>query len=151
MRRETNRPDTRALRHIGLDAVMGRHQLEELALHTDVITVSRGAVLGRAGCFARQFVAVIDGLVDVTEASGQTYVVGPGTHIGGAELLHRRPHGATYVTRSDCHVVVITGPALMSTLHRPRVANWAARHSAAMRPAGEPAATSATRTLALVD
>ena len=46
---ETNRPDTRALRHIGLDAVMGRHQLEELALHTDVITVSRGAVLGKPG------------------------------------------------------------------------------------------------------
>ena len=62
-----DRPDTRALRRIGLDAVMDRRQLEQLALHTDVITVARGTSLARAGYSARQFVAVIDGNVDVTD------------------------------------------------------------------------------------
>lgn len=150
MRRATNRPDTRALRHIGLDAVMDRDQLEELALHTDVITVDRGAVLARAGGFARQFIAVIDGVVDVTDGSGHTYVAGPGTHIGGAELLNRRPHGATFVTRSDCHLVVIVGQAMTSAFHHRGVATWAERHSAVARPGGE-LAPHTTRTLALVD
>jgi CRP-like cAMP-binding protein len=151
MRRATNRPDTRALRHIGLDAVMDRNQLEELALHTDVITVSRGEVLARAGASARQFVAVIDGLVDVTDSSGRTYVAGPGTHIGGGELLNRRPHDATFVTRSDCHLVVILGQALTSAFHHPGVANWAEQHQTVTRPGGESAAPDVSWALALVD
>ena len=151
MRRERNRPDTRALRHIDLDAVMDRRQLEELALHTDVVTVSRGTVLARAGRFARQFVAVIDGNVDVTDGSGRSHVAGPGTHIGGAELLDRRPHGASFVTQTDCHLVVIAGHALKSTFRHPRVANWAKRHSPLTIPAGEADALHTTRTLALVN
>jgi CRP-like cAMP-binding protein len=151
MRRATNRPDTRALRHIGLDAVLDRHQLEELALHTDVITVSRGEVLATASRTARQFIAVIDGVVDVTDSSGHTYVVGPGTHIGGVELLDRRPHDATFVTRSDCHLVVIVGPAMKSAFHHPGVANWVEQHRAVARPDSELAAPHATRPLALVD
>jgi hypothetical protein len=128
MRRATNRPDTRALRHIGLDAVLDRHQLEELALHTDVITVSRGEVLATASRTARQFIAVIDGVVDVTDSSGHTFV-----------------------TRSDCHLVVIVGPAMKSAFHHPGVANWVEQHRAVARPDSELAAPHATRPLALVD
>ena len=152
MRRATNRPDIRPLCHIGLDTVMDRRQLEELALHTDVITVSPGTVLARAGGFARQFVAVIDGHVDVTDGSGRpSHVAGPGTHIGGVELLNRRPHHASFVTRSDCDLVVIAGQALAATLHHPGVANWAEQHRADTRPDAALAAPSDTRTLALVD
>ena len=151
MRRRNNRPDTRALSYIGLDAVMSRRPLEKLALDTDVITVPRGALLARAGYFARQFVAVIDGHVDVIDNSGHTYVALPGTHIGGAELLHRRPHQATSVTRSECHLVVIPAQALASRLDRPGVANWVEEHGAVTRTDGELAAPPAIRILALVD
>src|SRR5215211_7753736 len=76
MRRTNHRPDTSALCHIGLDSVMDRDQLEELAFHTDVVTVSRGTVLATLGRSARQFIAVIDGHVDVTDRSGRTFVAG---------------------------------------------------------------------------
>jgi CRP-like cAMP-binding protein len=151
MRREKNRPDTRALRHIGLDAVMSRRHLEKLALDTDVITVSGGTRLARAGYFARQFVAVIDGHVDVTDQSGRTYVALPGTHIGGLELLDRRPHEATFVTRTACHLVVITAQAMQSRLHSPELADWVEQHGTITRADCEPAAPHTTRTLALVD
>lgn len=151
MRREMNRPDTRALCHIGLDAALDRDQLEELVRHTDVITVSRDTVLARAGRFARQFVAVIDGHVDVTDSSGRAHVVGPGAHIGGTELLDRQPHEATFVTRSDCHLVVIAGQALTATFHLPGVASWVDQHSALTRNTGDVVAPDTTRTLALVN
>ena len=146
MRRRNNRHDTRALCDIGLDTVVDRRQLEELAPHTDVITVSRGTVLARAGASARQFVAIIDGTVDVTDSSGRTQIVGPGTHIGGIEVLDRRPHEATFVTRSAGDVVVITAQALASTFGHPGVADWIQEH----RPV-TPFAEALARSLALVD
>ena len=147
-RHDNNRPDTRALRHIGLDAVLDRHQLEQLALHTDDVEVSRGAVLATAGRRAREFIAVIDGAVDVIDTSGRTEVAGPGTHIGGVELLNRRPYEATFVTRTDCLIVVILGRALASTLRQPGVASWVEQHGAARGSAI--AVSPATRSLDLV-
>lgn len=151
MRREMNRPDTRALCHIGLDAALDRDQLEELARHTDVITVSRGTLLARAGRTPRQFVAVIDGHVDVTDSSGRAYVAGPGAHIGGAELRDRRPHDATFVARSTCRLVVIVGQALTATFRHPGVASWAEHHSVGTQTIGDVVARDTTRHLALVN
>ena len=147
MRRQRNRPDTRPLFHIGLDGVIDRDELDQMAFHTDVITVSPGDVLARAGESARQFIAVIDGTVDVTHRSGRTQIGGPGTHIGGAELLGRQPHEADVVARTTCDVVVISRHGLASTLRHPAAAEWVQRH----RPRFTEVPAAPTRELALVD
>jgi len=115
--RNRNRPDTRALQLIGIDAALTRAQLEQLALHTDVVDVPAGEPLSREGRHPRQLLAVVDGYVDVIDAAGCARIAGPGTVIGGIELVDGVPLAETVIARSDCRLVVIFGPALV----------WAAR------------------------
>ena len=120
MRRDRNRPDTRALRRIGLDAALTHQQLEQLALHTDLVQVRSGQVLCHAGTTPRQFVALIDGTVNVVDRLGRTEIRGAGTRIGGAEIITGRDHEHTVAARTVCTVVVIYGPALRWLSHAPR-------------------------------
>ena len=143
-RRNTNQ----AVCKTGLDALLDRRRLDELARHTDALTVPSGTVLARAGRFPRQFVIVMDGSVDVTDGSGHTHVAGPGIHIGGPELLHRQPHAATCIARSECLIVVIHGRALVATFDHPDVVSWVERHSA-VRQGAAAATNPAVRDLAL--
>jgi CRP-like cAMP-binding protein len=115
--RNRNRPDISALRLIGIDAGLTRAQLEQLALHTDVVDVPAGEPLSRAGRQPRQLLAVVDGYVDVIDATGCGRIAGPGTVIGGIELVDGVPLAETVCARSDCRLVVIFGPAVV----------WAAR------------------------
>jgi CRP-like cAMP-binding protein len=126
--RNRNRPDTSALRLIGLDAVVTRDQLDQLALHTDVVTIGSGDMLCRAGQHPRQFIVVVDGYVDVIGRSERTHVAGQGTRIGGVELLDGKPHVETIVARSPCTLVVIFAPALL----------WAARSTRPTRRGTRP-------------
>lgn len=48
----TNRPDITPLRLVRLDSRLTRQQLEQLAVHTDVIHVPAGEVVARAGMYA---------------------------------------------------------------------------------------------------
>jgi CRP-like cAMP-binding protein len=118
MRHRDHRRDLRPLLRAGLDRHVDPTQLEHVAAHTDVVRVDAGVNLARAGRTARQFVAVIDGAVEVTEASGRTTTAGPGAHIGVAELLHGRPHTASFTTRTECTLVVIFGPAFRAFARR---------------------------------
>ena len=120
--RTQHRPDTSAVRLAGLDAALGltRDQLELLALHTDVVDVRAGERLCRAGQYPRQFLVVIDGYVDVTGRSGRAQIAGPGTWIGGLELVEGVPHHETVVARSDCRLVVIFGPAFTLAIRTSR-------------------------------
>jgi CRP-like cAMP-binding protein len=111
--RNKNRPDTSTLRLIGLDAAVTRDQLDQLALHTDVVTIGSGEMLCRAGQHPRQFIVVVDGYLDVIDRSQRARVAGPGTRIGGVELLDGKPHDEAIVARSPCRLVVIFAPALL--------------------------------------
>lgn len=120
--RRTSRPDTTALRLIGPAAWLDDDQLRALARHTDVIDRPAGDVLCRAGDPARQLLTVLDGYVDITGPTGDTWAAGPGTQIGLAELVELRPFAYTAVTRTPVTLVVIFGPALRhlaSSLPRP--------------------------------
>jgi CRP-like cAMP-binding protein len=111
MRRRTTRRDLRPLRRAGLAAALTTTQLDELAADTDVVRVDAGMTLARRGSVAREFLAVLDGEVDVISPEDSVRRAGPGLHIGAAELLDRRPHEATVVTASECTLVVILGRA----------------------------------------
>jgi CRP-like cAMP-binding protein len=111
MRRRRLRRDHRPLRRAGLAAALTPTQLDELAADTDVVRVGAGQTLARRGSIAREFLAVIDGEVDVIGPEDRVERAGAGLHVGAVELLNRRPHGSTVVTASDCTLVVILGRA----------------------------------------
>jgi CRP-like cAMP-binding protein len=118
--RKKNRPDTTRLRLIGIDAAVGRDELEYLALHSDIVDVPAGEVLCLPGQHPRQFVAVLDGYVDISDPSGAASISGPGTQFGGTEVLRGQPYDETVVARSDCRVLVIFGPVLAAAAHTSR-------------------------------
>jgi CRP-like cAMP-binding protein len=124
MRIRNSRPDTSALRELGLDTVLARHELEQLARDADVIDVAAGEPLCRSGAPARQFIGILDGYVDVCDDDGNRRIAGPGTRIGGIEVLEARCHVETVVARSACRLVVIFGPALRRTQPSGAVAAW---------------------------
>ncbi len=134
--RTRNRPDTNALRQLGLDGVLTRPELEQLARNTNVIDVPAGEQLSRAGTPAQEFVGILDGYVDVVDADGNRRIAGPGTRIGGFEVLDGRSHEETIVTRSACRLVVIFGPALRWVDSSNAVAAWLGGTGA---PTGDPA------------
>jgi CRP-like cAMP-binding protein len=111
MRRRTARRDLRPLRRAGLAEALTPTRLDELAADTDVVRVDAGMTLARRGSVAREFLALIDGEVDVIGPADGVRRAGPGLHVGGAELLNRTPHQATVVTASACTLVVVLGRA----------------------------------------
>jgi CRP-like cAMP-binding protein len=110
-----HRPDLTPLRLIGLDEWLTDPQLCDLALHTDAIRVPAGEVLVRTGTMPRQFIAVVDGYVDVTDGRGDPSVSGPGTMLGVTELIAGSPQDVRVTTRCATTVVVIYGPAFRAT------------------------------------
>jgi CRP-like cAMP-binding protein len=114
--RKKCRPDTAPLRLIGLDSRFSDEQLEVLALDTDMLRVPAGDVLARVGEVARQFIAVVDGYVEITDQSGHSSVAGSSTQIGATELVTGQQHTATVTTRSEATLVVIFGPAFRSAM-----------------------------------
>ena len=118
MRRRTGRRDLRPLRRAGLAAALTPTQLEDLAADTDVVHVEAGMTLAHRGSVAREFLAVIDGEVDVFGPEDGVRRAGPGLHVGAAELLDRRPHAATVVTASECMLVVVLGRAYSAAFDR---------------------------------
>jgi CRP-like cAMP-binding protein len=122
--RNRNRPDTSALRQLGLDAVLDRRELDQLARDTDAIDVPAGEQLCRSGAPARQFIGILDGYVDVFDDAGNRRIAGPGTRIGGFDVLDGRCHDETVIARSACRLVVIFGPALRRVRPSGAVAAW---------------------------
>lgn len=120
--RATHRPDTRGLRQIGLDSELTSAQLEQLVTHTDVVRVGAGKTLARAGRVPRQFIAVLDGEVEIHDGAAGPRTGGPGTRIGADETVHRRPHSSTVITRTECTLVVIFGPAFRAAARLPAAA-----------------------------
>jgi CRP-like cAMP-binding protein len=134
--RNKNKPDTSALRQLGLDAVLSRRELEQLARDTDAIDVPAGEQLSRSGIPARELIGILDGYVDVFDEYGNRRIAGPGARIGGLEVLDGRCQDVTVVARSACRLVVIFGPALRRVQPSGAVAAWL---GGAVAVTGEPA------------
>jgi CRP-like cAMP-binding protein len=139
-RHRRDRPDIRALELIGLDAVLDEDELHELARHTDVFGVPADTILARAGAYPRQFVAVLDGYVETADSEDGVRVGGPGSRIGGDELIDGALHDVTVRTRTACQLVVIFGPALSTVIAMAARRGDLSKIAALLRaePAGRP-------------
>jgi hypothetical protein len=83
-------------------------------------------------------------VADVFDDHGNRPIAGPGTRIGGLEVLDGHCNDRTVVARSACRLVVIFGPALRATLtddRRERIE----RYAAALPPTTRKASKRATR------
>jgi CRP-like cAMP-binding protein len=100
----------------GLDRLLAREALVELAAHTDVVHVGRGVTLAIEGTKAHQFSALVDGEVTVRRAGLDPIASGPGAWFGLGELLTDMCYGATVVTAVPSSIVVVFGPPLRRAL-----------------------------------
>ncbi|MGH9112361.1 MAG: cyclic nucleotide-binding domain-containing protein [Acidimicrobiales bacterium] len=88
-----------------------RRALAPLAAHADRLRVTSGTVFAREGHLARELVIVLSGAVLATRGGQPVGAFGPGTAIGGAELLAGGVHQATLVAGEGLEVLVLAGPA----------------------------------------
>ena len=86
-------------------------ELRPLVAHTDRMRVRSGTVLAQHGRQVREAVAVVAGEVVAQGGALDGRRYGPGTWLGGAELLAGEPYPATLVADTDLEVVVVNGPA----------------------------------------
>jgi CRP-like cAMP-binding protein len=82
-----------------------------LAGHTDRLSVPEGTELTRERSRAHEFVVVLAGEVVVHRDGRPIDRLGPGTQIGGAELLQDTRHPSTLIAGPDLEVLVVYGPA----------------------------------------
>ena len=88
-----------------------RRALEPLAAHADRLRVPSGTVVAREGHLVREMVIVLSGALLATRDKQPVGAFGPGTAVGGAELLTGAVHRATLVAGEGLEVLVLAGPA----------------------------------------
>jgi CRP-like cAMP-binding protein len=130
---QSSNPTLRALAALDLFSSCDDVQLALLLPHADIVDVSAGDVVDRAGRSARQFVGILDGYVRRLDQDGGASVIGRGQHFGAAELMQRADHRATYVTVTATQLLVVFGPAFRAAVRQmPDVAELAIDEVAAV-------------------
>jgi CRP-like cAMP-binding protein len=88
-----------------------RTSLAPLIPHADRLRLAEGTVVVREGHRARQLVIVVAGALLATCGGRPVGALGPGTWIGGDEVLADRAHDSTLVALEGVEVLVLNGPA----------------------------------------
>lgn len=90
-------------------------ELTRLTRNSDLVDVTEGRIIDRAGTTARQLIGIVDGYVRATTPEGDSVILGPGAQFGAVELLDDRPHEMTYVAATRATVVATFGPAFRAS------------------------------------
>jgi CRP-like cAMP-binding protein len=109
--RGRRRPDVSVLAEVPPFDRYAHTSLAPLVPHADRLRLADGAVVVREGHRARQLVIVVAGALLATRDGRPVEALGPGTWIGGDELLADRVHDCTLVALEGVEVVVLNGPA----------------------------------------
>jgi CRP-like cAMP-binding protein len=109
--RARRRPDVTVLAEVPPFDRYARTSLAPLIPHADRLRVADGTVVVREGRRARQLVIVVAGALLATRGGRPVAALGPGTWIGGEELLTDRTYDCTLVAAEDLEVLVLNGPA----------------------------------------
>jgi CRP-like cAMP-binding protein len=109
--RARRRPDVTVLAEVPPFDRYARTSLAPLIPHADRLRVADGTVVVREGRRARQLVIVVAGALLATRGGRPVGALGPGTWIGGEELLTDRTYDCTLVAAEDLEVLVLNGPA----------------------------------------
>jgi CRP-like cAMP-binding protein len=109
--RARRRPDVTVLAEVPPFDRYARTSLAPLIPHADRLRVADGTVVVREGRRARQLVIVVAGALLATRGGRPVGALGPGTWIGGEELLTDGTYDCTLVAAEDLEVLVLNGPA----------------------------------------
>jgi len=109
--RARRRPDVAVLAEVPPFDRYARTSLAPLIPHADRLRLAEGTVVVREGHRARQLVIVVAGALLATRGGRPVGALGPGTWIGGDELLADRAHDYTLVALEGVEVLVLNGPA----------------------------------------
>lgn len=136
-------PTRSALQRLTIFEECARADLDTLSADIDLITVPAGTVLDRQGTSARQFIGIVDGYVRGVGTDGEPFVLGPGDHIGAAEIFSDQPYAATYTTSTSTTIAAAFGPrfravarSLPGVMDRARSVRRSARADAAFATVG---------------
>jgi CRP-like cAMP-binding protein len=109
--RGRRRPDVSVLAEVPPFDRFAHTSLAPLVPHADRLRLAEGAIVAREGHRARELVIVVAGALLATRHGRPVEALGPGTWIGGDELLADRAHDCTLVALEGVEVVVLNGPA----------------------------------------
>jgi CRP-like cAMP-binding protein len=84
--------------------------LAPLHEHVDRLQVAEGTTLAEPGTAVHQFLVVLAGEVRSVR-DDEVVVHGPGSELGGDELLSGVPHPSALVAGPDLELLVVYGPA----------------------------------------
>jgi CRP-like cAMP-binding protein len=109
--RSRRRPDVAVLAEVPPFDRYARSSLAPLVPHADRLRVTDGTVVAREGHRAREVLIVVAGAVLATRAGHPVGALGPGSWIGGPEVLDDRAHSCTLVATEGLEVLVLAAPA----------------------------------------
>jgi CRP/FNR family cyclic AMP-dependent transcriptional regulator len=98
--------DEHKLRNLPLFSSLGKHDLRNVASHTDEVDIREGEELLHQGNFAHEFMVIIDGHAEVIRDGEQIAELGPGDFLGEIAALEHGSRNATVVASSAMTVVV---------------------------------------------
>jgi CRP-like cAMP-binding protein len=82
-----------------------------LAAHVDRLRIPEGRALAHEGWRVREVLVVLSGEIIAIRGGEDCARIGPGTHIGAAELLRGGTYSATLLASTGLQLLVINGPA----------------------------------------
>ena len=111
-----NDPKRDELRSIPLFAELPAQDFELVARHSDLVEVPAGTTVIREGDYGREFFAIAEGEVEITQDGTPVATETAGDVFGEIALLHDIPRTATVKAKTPLRLYVLTGPAFRGLL-----------------------------------
>ncbi len=109
-------PSDHRLDHVAMFTCCSRRQRDRIALLGTQVRRARGCVLARGGTVVDQVLVILEGDAGAFDQVGGERLV-PGDHVGGTEIVERRPHPRTVVAGTDVLLEVYSSAEFRTILH----------------------------------
>lgn len=104
------------LKAVPLFSACSVKQLEELARHTETVTVFAGSPVVKEGSAGREFFVISAGRARVSRRGRKLAILGPGDFFGELSLLVNQPRNATVTAIDDLDLVLLNRPDFVLAL-----------------------------------
>jgi CRP-like cAMP-binding protein len=109
-------PKRDELRSIPLFAELPSQDFELVARNSDLVVVPAGTTVIREGDYGREFFAIAEGEVEISQDGTPVATETAGDVFGEIALLHDIPRTATVKAKTPLRLYVLTGPAFRGLL-----------------------------------